>query len=160
MEFSTLAKSLNFSLPIKLSKSNYLLWKTQVFPVIQALDLEEHLLGLSLPTNKFVSVEIVNESGERVIENRISKEFNIWRKVDKILMSWIFSTVSESVIGQLVGCSSSFEVWNKLEKIYSQQSIAKILQLKNQLNSVKKGSDTVSEFVFKIKNIGDCYVRA
>ncbi|KAL5818483.1 hypothetical protein ACOSQ4_022325 [Xanthoceras sorbifolium] len=46
-------------------------------------------------------------------------------------------------------------MWSKLQRVYSQQSLAKILQLRQQLQNIKKGSDSISYFVLKIKNIGD-----
>ena len=160
MEFTTISKSLNFNLHIKLTKSNYLYWKTQVLPIIQALELEDHLLGLNQPSRKFVNVEVTTESGEKLVEQRISKEFSNWKRIDKLLMSWIYSTISENIIGQVVGSQTSFEVWGRLERTYSQQSMAKILQLKNQLGSLKKGAYSISDYVLKIKNIGDSLLAA
>ena len=46
--------------------------------------------------------------------------------------------ISESVIGQVVGFQSSFEVWSRLDRIYCLQSMAKALQLSNQLQAIKK----------------------
>ena len=74
---------------------------------------------------------------------------------DQLLLSWLFSTIGQSVIGQVTDCRSSREVWNTLEQLFSQQSLAKFLQLKHQLQNVKKGSNTISEFVLKTKTIGD-----
>ncbi|KAK2639939.1 hypothetical protein Ddye_027734 [Dipteronia dyeriana] len=37
----------------------------------------------------------------------------------------------------------------------SQQSLAKVLQLKHQLQNTKKGDSSISDFVLKIKTIGD-----
>ena len=73
MEFLSLSKSLNFNLPIKLGKSNFLYWKTQIFPIIQALDLEDYVCGTNLPSNMYVDIEVTNESGEKVIEKQFSK---------------------------------------------------------------------------------------
>ncbi|KAL5856397.1 hypothetical protein ACOSQ3_003855 [Xanthoceras sorbifolium] len=43
MDFSSLAKTLHFNLPIKLDESNYIYWKTQILPAINALDLESFI---------------------------------------------------------------------------------------------------------------------
>lgn len=43
----------------------------------------------------------------------------------------------------------------RLEKHFNQQTMAKIMQLRNQLQITKKGGDTVIDFVQKIKTIGD-----
>ncbi|KAK2640087.1 hypothetical protein Ddye_027882 [Dipteronia dyeriana] len=74
MKFSTISKSLNFNLSIKLGKTNFVLWKTQVLPTIQALDIEEYVCGLNQPANRYINVEITTESGEKTVEQRISQE--------------------------------------------------------------------------------------
>ncbi|KAL5834518.1 hypothetical protein ACOSQ4_014015 [Xanthoceras sorbifolium] len=38
--------------------------------------------------------------------------------------------------------------------------MARILQLRQQLQQIKKGGDSISEFVMKIKNIGDALMEA
>ncbi|KAL5840724.1 hypothetical protein ACOSQ4_013332 [Xanthoceras sorbifolium] len=63
------------------------------------------------------------------------------KKSDKILLFWLISTLSQKVVGQVTKCKSSLEAWTKLQNLYSQKSMAKILNL--------------SDFVLKIKNIGD-----
>ncbi|KAL5789768.1 hypothetical protein ACOSQ2_004656 [Xanthoceras sorbifolium] len=113
-DFSSLAKTLNSNLPLKLDKTNYIYWKTQVMPAIP----------------------------------------------DQILLCWLLGTLSPSVLGQVTRCITSLEMWTKLERVYSQQSIARILQLRQQLQSIKKGSDSISDFVLKLKNIGDVLLEA
>ncbi|KAL5763324.1 hypothetical protein ACOSP7_019588 [Xanthoceras sorbifolium] len=51
-------------------------------------------------------------------------------------------------------------MWSKLQRVYSQQSLPKILQLCQQLQNIKKGSNSISDFVLKIKNIGDALMAA
>ncbi|KAL5790184.1 hypothetical protein ACOSQ2_005072 [Xanthoceras sorbifolium] len=43
MDFGFLAKTLHFNLPIKLDEDNYIYWKTQILPAVNALDLEEYI---------------------------------------------------------------------------------------------------------------------
>ncbi|KAL5846290.1 hypothetical protein ACOSQ3_009814 [Xanthoceras sorbifolium] len=43
MDFSSLAKTLHFNLPIKLDKDNYIYWKIQILSAVNALDLEEYI---------------------------------------------------------------------------------------------------------------------
>ncbi|KAK2652706.1 hypothetical protein Ddye_012562 [Dipteronia dyeriana] len=70
-------------------------------------------------------------------------------------MSWIFSTLTLSVLGQVTNSKSSFEVRIKIERAYSQRSMARIMQLKQQLQTLKKGSDSISDFVMKLKVVID-----
>ncbi|KAL5743736.1 hypothetical protein ACOSQ2_026852 [Xanthoceras sorbifolium] len=42
-DYSSLAKTLNFNLPLKLDKTNYIYWKTQVLLAIRSVDLEDYI---------------------------------------------------------------------------------------------------------------------
>ncbi|KAL5758033.1 hypothetical protein ACOSP7_020644 [Xanthoceras sorbifolium] len=49
MDFSSLAKTLHFNLPIKLDEDNFIYWKTQILPAINALDLEDFIDSTKTP---------------------------------------------------------------------------------------------------------------
>ena len=51
----------------------------------------------------------------------------------------------------MVGITTSREVWNTLEQRFTSTSRANILNLKLELQSLKKGSDSVNNFLQKIK---------
>ncbi|KAL5797917.1 hypothetical protein ACOSQ2_002737 [Xanthoceras sorbifolium] len=127
MDFSSLAKTLHFNLTIKLDEDNYIYWKTQILRAINALDLEEYIDNSKHPPPQ--------------IEQQPNKEHQRWKKSDQILLFWLISTLSQKVVGQVTKCKSSLKAWTKLENLYSQKSIAKILNL--------------SDFVLIIKSIGD-----
>ncbi|KAL5773611.1 hypothetical protein ACOSQ2_013535 [Xanthoceras sorbifolium] len=61
----------------------------------------------------------------------------------------------KGVIEQVYRSKTSLEFWQKLERLYSQQSMARIFQLKQQLQSIKKGTLSISEFMLKVQSIGD-----
>ncbi|KAL5766679.1 hypothetical protein ACOSP7_017296 [Xanthoceras sorbifolium] len=65
------------------------------------------------------------------------------------------TTVSEGLIGEVTECRSSLEFWRVLESMFSRESLAKILQPKQQLQNVKKGSTTISEFILKVRSYGN-----
>ena len=54
----------------------------------------------------------------------------------------------------MIHCESSAELWYVLENLYSQQTIDKSFQLKQQLRFIKKDSLSVNDYVLKIKTIG------
>ncbi|KAL5854653.1 hypothetical protein ACOSQ4_004455 [Xanthoceras sorbifolium] len=159
-DFSSLAKTLNSNLPLKLDKTNYIYWKTQVMPAIRALDLEDYISPSVSAPPKLIEVLSHDEQGSSTIKHQINPAFAVWKKADQILLCWLLGTLSPSVLGQVTRYITSLEMWTKLERVYSQQSIARILQLRQQLQSIKKGSDSISDFVLKLKNIGDVLLEA
>lgn len=63
-------------------------------------------------------------------------------------------TIEKDVLAQVIHCESSSEVWSVLENLYSQQTVAKSFQLKQQLRSIKKNDLSVNEYILKLKSIG------
>ena len=78
-------------------------------------------------------------------------EFLTWRIKDKALLSLINSTLTPQVFSLVVGTTTSREVWNTLEQRFTSTLRANILNLKLELQSLKKGSDSVNTFLQKIK---------
>ncbi|KAL5842008.1 hypothetical protein ACOSQ3_012611 [Xanthoceras sorbifolium] len=68
MDFGSLAKTLHFNLPIKLDESNYIYWKIQIIPVVNALDLENFIDETKTPPSQFIAVQVSNENGGVRIE--------------------------------------------------------------------------------------------
>ena len=56
------------------------------------------------------------------------------------------------MLGHVIPCKSSAEVWSVLEQIFSTKSKAKVLQLRFLLQTIKKGSGSLQDFVLKMKN--------
>ncbi|KAL5803006.1 hypothetical protein ACOSQ4_031311 [Xanthoceras sorbifolium] len=160
MDFGSLAKTLHFNLPIKLDEDNYIYWNTQILTAINALDLEEYIDSSKHPPPQFFNVQIPDESRNVRIEQQLNKEYQRWKKSDQILLFWLISTLSQKVVGQITKCKSSLRAWTKLENLYSQRSMIKILNLRQQLQTIRKGSHSISDFVLKIKNIGDALSAA
>ncbi|KAL5753235.1 hypothetical protein ACOSQ2_023742 [Xanthoceras sorbifolium] len=150
-DFAVITKSITFNVPVKLNRDNYVYWKARVLLAIEAFDLDDFISGLKLIPAKFI--EIVSSNREK--ETVINKEFTSWRKAERLLVCWLLSTISPSIIGEVTSCATSCEVWNVLKNLYSQQSLTKVLQLKQQQQNAKKGSSSMSEFMLRIKGIGN-----
>ncbi|KAL9419822.1 hypothetical protein AB3S75_037563 [Citrus x aurantiifolia] len=88
----TTTVSYTFPTPIKLDRSNYLIWKMQVLASIQGNGLEGYIDG-SITTP--------------YTDQRIpSSEFVIWKRIDQQLLGWLLSSMTESVLGIVLGCKT------------------------------------------------------
>ncbi|CAA0814939.1 Unknown protein, partial [Striga hermonthica] len=74
-----------------------------------------------------------------------------WQKHDQLLVSWLLSSLSEEILVNTVGLNTSHEIWDSLELDYTTQSRAKVMQIKSQLHNLKKGAQTMREYLNKIK---------
>lgn len=71
-------------------------------------------------------------------ESSINPSFLSWKKQDQLLFGWLLSSLIEGVFGQVVGCSTSKEVWQTGENMFASQSRARIMQLRLQLQTTKR----------------------
>jgi hypothetical protein len=83
-----------------------------------------------------------------------------WMQQDQMVLSTIVSTISESLISQVIDYSTATEVWSALERLYSSQSRARIMQVHYQLTTIKKGGSSISEYFKKFKGLIDTLAAA
>ncbi|XP_071704542.1 uncharacterized protein [Rutidosis leptorrhynchoides] len=70
-----------------------------------------------------------------------------WRKSDAVVQTWIYSTISESLLERLLNSNSTsaFQAWSFLQKIFQDNKRSKTLELTAELCNVTIGDQTVEE---------------
>lgn len=139
---------------VKLGSNNYLLWRSQFLPVLHANGLTGFIDG----TNKCPSEFLVDLEG--VVTQERNPKYLEWVQQDQNVLRWINATLTESVLAHVVGLSSAQVVWNALEKRFASLSRSHIIQLKTQLQSLKKGSQSITEYIQRIKHLSDSLASA
>jgi hypothetical protein len=130
---------------VKLNSTNYLIWRMQIFPLIQSLKLIDHL------TKEAPAAMKVQESGEPIL----NPKYEEWQQVDLLLRSWVTGTLSEEALGHVVGMNTAREVWECLEAKYLQATKERELQLRRQLQMPKKDSVSLDIYLRNFKSICD-----
>ena len=59
------------------------------------------------------------------------------------------------MLNRIVRLTTTLEIWNTLEKTYVAISHSCVLELRIEIQSIKKDGLTTNEYVFKLKNIAD-----
>ncbi|KAG6752025.1 hypothetical protein POTOM_044241 [Populus tomentosa] len=134
---------LNHTLPVKLDRTNYILWRSQVDNVIFANGFEDFIDGSTICPEKELSPGVLNPA------------FIAWRRQDRTILSWIYSSLTPPIMAQIIGYHSSHCAWNALEKTFSSSSRARIMQLRLELQFTKKGSMTMIDYIMKVKAAAD-----
>ncbi|KAI5335768.1 hypothetical protein L3X38_025902 [Prunus dulcis] len=70
-------------------------------------------------------------------------------------MTLITATLSPSAILCVIGCSTFNATWVNLRKRFASVNKASIFQLKRDLHNIKKGSETIDQYLQKIKDVRD-----
>ncbi|KAM1420566.1 hypothetical protein ACFX2I_002923 [Malus domestica] len=70
-------------------------------------------------------------------------------------MQLIIATLSPTAMSCIIGCLTSHDMWTNLKDRFSTVTKASIFQLKTELQNIKKGSDYVSQYLQRIKDVQD-----
>uniref|UniRef100_A0A803P7H9 Reverse transcriptase Ty1/copia-type domain-containing protein n=1 Tax=Cannabis sativa TaxID=3483 RepID=A0A803P7H9_CANSA len=112
-----------------------------------------HNLSIRLNDHNFL---LCKQQVLAVIRDQISENYNPpyldWEVQDQLLMSWLLSSMSESLLTRMVGCETSQQIWSTLEKFFTLQVSAKALEFRTKLQNLKKGSLSLSDYLLKLKH--------
>ena len=72
---------------------------------------------------------------------------------DRLIGSWLMGSMNEDIVTQMIGCNTAREIWLTLEQTYSSSSTTKIMQLKGQLQNLKKGNQSIRDYTTNVKNL-------
>ncbi|KAF6171299.1 hypothetical protein GIB67_036967 [Kingdonia uniflora] len=111
---------------VKLDQTNYLLWLTQFKPLLKGYDLEGYADGTLVCPPRTLSN----------IDTTINPTFLAWTKQYQIMFGWLLSSLSESVLAQVVGLDSSRVVWYALDKQFASKSRARKMQIRRELQTI------------------------
>ncbi|KAJ4746261.1 Gag/pol [Rhynchospora pubera] len=136
------------TLPVhtKLSRNNFLAWKSQIEPLLHAYGLSNYLSSFPPPSAIVDPLSGAAQSNPAYIN---------WYKQDQMILAWLRASLSESVLGQVVSCATSGDLWRHLTQTFSAASRARLTDLKKKLQNLTKGSTSCSDYVHQIRAISD-----
>lgn len=82
----------------------------------------------------------------------------IWKCFDQLLMSWLLASISEEIFSNMANYVTTNEIWESLQNYFISESMVRIVNLKNSLQTFKKGSFSIQEFVRRMKDMYDTLV--
>ena len=132
---------------IKLNGSNFLVLKQQILTIILGYELDSYLMDDQVIPPKMIQ----GADGS----SRPNPAFLAWRRQDQLLASWIQSSLTENIMVLIVGMDTTHQIWKALETNFANQSRAKVMQHKSQLQAIKKDTPPMSDYLSKVKSICD-----
>lgn len=141
--YSSLTK-LPHLVTVKLTHDYYLLWRTQRLPYLRGQRLYGHIDRITpLPTTLLTDNVTPNPS------------FSSWHQQDQLILSDIISSVSEPLIAEAIGLTTSCSAWSTLESLFATQSQVRQMHLQYHLATLKKNTDSISDYYHKTKLLAD-----
>lgn len=129
-------------LTIKISSTNYLLWKNQINPLFCHQHLLDHVDGKT--------VEVMLEG-----KSSLNPLYDVWLEADQRAMSIVQASLTKECMAEILGLTTTRDVWITLESAYSQDLIERMQNLHDGLHQLQKGTLYVSNYGLKYKSICD-----
>lgn len=118
---------------LKLTDSNYLLWKTQVESLLSSQKLISFVNGSTLAPPPTIQTE-----NGGVVTTAPNPAYESWVCSDQLVRSWLFGTLSEEVLGSVHSAQTSREVWLSLAENFNKSSLAREFSLRRNLSLCQK----------------------
>ncbi|CAL2240051.1 unnamed protein product [Prunus armeniaca] len=129
---------------IKLDRSNYPLWLAYIVPLLKSRDLLSFVDGTSeCPPKTIARSTTVNPA------------YTTWVQQDQLILSWINSSLTPSVLFTVSRNQTSRTTWQALEHRYASASHNNILHLHNELLRTMKGDLSVRDYLDFMNAIHD-----
>jgi hypothetical protein len=81
--------------------------------------------------------------------------FDIWETQDNLLLSCINASLTDDILMQVAQCTTSHAVWISLHTTFATQSKAKAIQIRSQLATARKTTQSVTEYFLYVKKLSD-----
>jgi hypothetical protein len=144
------AVSIHTSVNTKLTRDNFRLWKATIVPILKGHSLFGFVDGsFSCPPQ---NITTETEDGATVIINPACKT---WQMQDQLILGALTSSLSESVLSHVVQCTTSRETWQSLERMFSSQCKARVMQVHYQLATLRKGNLSVADYFQRFQSLAD-----
>lgn len=127
------------SVTLKLTDSNYLLWKIQFESLLSSQKLLAFVNGGTFPPAPTCTV-VVNE----VPPEQPNPQYDYWFCTDQLMHSWMFGTLSKEVLGTVYTLQTSCEVWISLAEHFNKSLLARESSLRRSLQLLTKKDKTLS----------------
>ena len=136
---------------IKLTRDNYLLWKAQIVPYLRGQHLFGFIEGTQSPPPQFLpsTTEFSQQPNPAFLQCHAQ---------DQLILSALIPSLSETILAHVVKCSTSFEVWTTLERMFTAHSRARSMNIHYQLATLKKGDSSIANYFHKFTHLTDTLV--
>ncbi|KAK2995487.1 hypothetical protein RJ640_016843 [Escallonia rubra] len=104
--------------PVKLSATNYVVWRSYMVRLIEGQGLMGFLNGTIKAPPQKITVPDDSSTGTKEMGN---EDYNKWKKTDQLLLGWIIQTLNEDFLVRADFLKTAKEMWAMLERKFGYQ---------------------------------------
>jgi hypothetical protein len=140
--------SLHQAVTIRLTTSNYSLWRAQLMPFLRSTKMLGHLDGSTPVPPKMITTP--TDASAAVLAN---PEYDRWYDLDQQLLSGLLSSMTEEVLRDVATAVTAKEAWDSLQQKFASSSRARTVQIRAELATCKKRDMTATNFFNKVRGL-------
>ncbi|CAH9074499.1 unnamed protein product [Cuscuta epithymum] len=136
--------------PIKLTTSNYPVWKCQVHSALVGLGLDGYVDGSLAAPAKYVDAA----------KTELNPCYSIWYRQDRTIISALLGSCGDVIQPLISSATTAKQAWDKLSLTYASTSRGRIISLKTALSRTTKGGRSITEYVAEMYAISEALALA
>ncbi|CAJ2644825.1 unnamed protein product [Trifolium pratense] len=136
------------TISVKLDRENFPLWKSLVLPLIKGSKLDGYLLGTKKCPEQYITSNDISSK-------KSNPEFEDWHAHDQQILGWLRNSMTEGIATQLLHCETSKELWDEAQGLAGAHTRSRVIYLKSEFHSSRKGEMKMEEYLIKMKGLAD-----
>ncbi|XP_071680282.1 uncharacterized protein [Lolium perenne] len=134
----------------KLTRSNYLLWQSQVLPPIRGARLTSFIDAKTDAPPETITIEKDGKPSQEA-----NPAYDAWVAMDQQVISFLLNTLSPNILISVIGMETAADVRSAIKSMFASQSRTRISNLRVALTKTKKENMTTAQFFTKMKGFVD-----
>lgn len=126
---------------MRLGERNFIKWSFQFQATLSGNGLFGHFDGTEVSPPRYA---LDTEGG---VTNEETTAYKLWKQTDMALLSLLMATLDEDIVDVIIGCKTSRQAWLALQERFSGASRVNIMQLKIELQTIRKGCESVEKYL-------------
>lgn len=139
------------SVTVKLTESNYILWKRQFEAFLSAQNMLGFVTGSTPQPVQTLDIPNINGTTTPVP----NPDHPLWFQTDQVIQSWLLGSFSEEIQSVVLQCTTSQQIWMTLANHFNRASSSRLFELQRKLQTISKGEKPMQDYLREIKSICD-----
>lgn len=117
---------------MRLGERNFIKWSFQFQATLSGNGLFGYFDGSEVPPPRYAL------DTEGCVTSEETTAYKLWKQTDMALISLLMATLEEDIVDVIIGCKTSRQAWLALQERFSTVSRVNIMQLKTELQTLRK----------------------
>ena len=151
MSSSAANSTLSGQITERLTRTNYVLWRTQITPQLRGAGFFGYVDG-SMPEPAKVVVSKDKDGKKETIPNPLH---SVWIREDQQVLGYLLNNLSKEVLVQVTSIAHAHELWTTLASMFSSTSLSRVNIICASLTNTQKGQQSVASYFAYMRGLAD-----